>query len=65
MCLSIEEWLLGRTEEWHQAPHVGLLALLEHLGAYEGITDMLTLNPRSSMQAPELQWKKLKHACVV
>lgn len=35
-----------------QAPHLGLLAPLEHLGAYQGITDTLTLNPSSSRGGP-------------
>lgn len=50
--LGIEEWLLSSVEEWHQAPHTGLLAFLEHLGAYQGITDTLTPNPSLSCAGP-------------
>lgn len=50
--MGIEEWPLGSVEEWHQAPRIGLLTLLEHLGAYQGITDALTLNPSSSCAGP-------------
>lgn len=46
--LWVQDWLLGSVEEWHLAPQDGLLALMEHLDAYQGITDTLTLNPSSS-----------------